>query len=489
MEQNNKLYEKVKIKVYNVLTRKKEDFLPLEEGRIKMYVCGPTVYDHAHIGHAKVYVGFDTIIRFFRYLGYNVRYVQNITDVGHLLDSGEDRILKGAARENLQPMEMVETYTRSYFEDMDALGVVRPDISPRASGHIPEQIEMINTLIDKGYAYESDGSVYFSVSEFSDYGKLSRRVVEELKEGARIEISHEKRNPEDFALWKKAEPEHIMRWNSPWGSGFPGWHIECSAMSSKYLGETFDIHGGGIDNIFPHNECEIAQSEAASGKPFADYWFLGGTLTVDGTKMSKSLGNFLTIKDALKRFPPEAIRFFILSGHYASPIDFSEEALAGAARGLERLHETVRNLREQIKSAPQGEEEEDWDDYHKRFIESMSDDFNTAAGISVLFDMSKKVNGLMGAPADVTRKTLEGADRIYSQLGGKVLGIIPDSLEDTSRMGDDLEEGLMKLLIQTRKDLRDIKQWKLADMIRDSLSELGMVLEDRSDGTVWKRKK
>jgi cysteinyl-tRNA synthetase len=263
------------LQVFNRLTRRKEAFIPLVDGQVRMYVCGPTVYDHAHLGHAKTYVAFDTIVRYLRYSGFQVRYVQNITDVGHLLDTGEDRILKKAGALSLEPMEVVETYTRSYFEDMDALGVVRPNISPRASGHVPEQIGMTQALIDKGHAYvTSKGDVYFDVSTFPEYGKLSGQELEKLEAGTRVEVAEGKRHPSDFALWRHAEPEHLMQWDSPWGRGFPGWHVECSAMSSKYLGETFDIHGGGLENRFPHNECEIAQSEALSGKPFARYWLL-----------------------------------------------------------------------------------------------------------------------------------------------------------------------------------------------------------------------
>ncbi len=278
------------LKIYNVLNREKEQFVPLADGRVNMYVCGPTVYDYSHIGHAKTYVGFDVIVRYLRYSGYKVLYVQNITDVGHMLATGEDRILRKAEQMSALPMQVVETYMRGYFDDMDALGVQRPDISPRASGHIPEQIAMVQELIDKGHAYEVDGSVYFDVMSYPEYGKLSGRIVEEQEEGAREAVRSEKKHPADFALWKKAEPEHILRWPSPWGEGFPGWHVECSAMANKYLGPTFDIHGGGIDNIFPHNECEIAQSEAAHGETFARYWMLTGSLTLDGVKMSKSLG-------------------------------------------------------------------------------------------------------------------------------------------------------------------------------------------------------
>ncbi|MDQ1273815.1 MAG: cysteinyl-tRNA synthetase, partial [Planctomycetota bacterium] len=345
------------LKFYNSLTRKKEVFVPVQEGRVNMYVCGPTVYDHPHIGHAKSYVSFDVIVRYLRYLSYKVRYVQNITDVGHLTDNadtGEDKILKRAQRERLEPAELVEIYTRSYFEDMDALSNVRPDISPRATAHIPEQIELVERLIEKGYAYISNGSVYFDVNKFKEYGKLSGRKQEELEAGARIEINPEKRNPSDFALWKKAEPAHIMRWKSPWGEGFPGWHLECSAMSMKYLGQTLDIHGGGLENTFPHHECEIAQSEAANELPFVRYWIHNNMVTVNGQKMGKSLGNFITLKDAFKKYHPLTIRFFILTTHYRSPLDFSDEALDAANKGLERLHNTIKNLRERLGHAKEG---------------------------------------------------------------------------------------------------------------------------------------
>ncbi|MCA9899815.1 MAG: cysteine--tRNA ligase, partial [Anaerolineales bacterium] len=276
------------LKIYNVLNREKQEFVPLQDGRVNIYVCGPTVYDYSHIGHAKTYVGFDVIVRYLRYSGYKVLYVQNITDVGHMLATGEDRILRKAEQMSALPMQVVETYMKGYFDDMDALGVQRPDISPRASGHIPEQIAMVQELIAKGHAYEVDGSVYFDVISYPEYGKLSGRIVEEQEEGSREAVRSEKKHPADFALWKKAEPEHILRWPSPWGEGFPGWHVECSAMANKYLGPTFDIHGGGIDNIFPHNECEIAQSEAAHDHPYARFWMLTGSLTLDGVKMSKS---------------------------------------------------------------------------------------------------------------------------------------------------------------------------------------------------------
>ena len=476
------------LKIYNVLSRQKEEFVPLTPGKVNIYVCGPTVYDFSHIGHAKTYVSFDVVVRYLRFLGYDVLYVQNITDVGHMLDTGEDRILKKARQTSALPMQVVETYTRAYFEDMDALGVRRPDISPRASAHIPEQIAMIEQLIKEDHAYVHDGSVYFSVASFPEYGKLSGRVVEELEEGARIAVREDKRHPADFALWKKAEPEHILRWPSPWGEGFPGWHIECSAMSAKYLGDTFDIHGGGIDNIFPHNECEIAQSEAAHGAPFARYWMLTGSLTLDGIKMSKSLGNTMSIKDALARWRAEAIRTFILSSQYSNPIDFSDEAIEAAYKGWQRIWGAVSLTREQLRHAAPGEITPDVMAMlavtREQFIERMNDDFNAPGALAVLQDLTRQVNGLINEGGPQTQGTLAAIDALFRELGGDVLGIVPDREEggaDAER-----EDGLVRLLIDLRNRARANKEWATADTIRNSLKELGIVLEDRADGTIWK---
>ncbi len=482
------------LQVYNYLTRQKEVFKPLERGRVHMYVCGPTVYDHAHLGHAKLYVAMDVVVRYLRFLGYKVRYVQNITDVGHLLDTGEDRILKGARRERVEPMELVEMYTRSYFEDMDALGVIRPNISPRASAHIPEQIEWIKTLIEKGYAYEVDGNVYFSVEKFPEYGKLSGRKLEELEPGARVEVREEKRHPADFALWKRAEPEHILRWPSPWGWGYPGWHIECSVMAVKYLGETFDIHGGGIDNLFPHNECEIAQAEAVTGKPFARYWILAGSLTVDGVKMSKSLGNYLTIKDALKLYRPEVLRAFILSAHYRGPLDYSREAIQAAEQGVRRLHNTVRAVRARMKETtmPEGTADlsymADLDPYREIFLEAMNDDFNTPKAMAALHELARAVNRKLDSGQPINHGTLAAIDQMFSELGGQILGIIPDQLEPPE-MRSELVDGLMQIILDLRQEYRAAKDWARADAIRQRLMELGIVVEDRPEGPTWRLEK
>jgi len=476
--------------VYNYLTREKEPFKPQQRDRVHMYVCGPTVYDHAHIGHAKLYVAMDVVVRYLRFRGYEVRYVQNITDVGHLLDTGEDRILKGSRRERIEPMELVEMYTRSYFNDMDALGVVRPNISPHASCHIIEQIEWIKTLLEEGYAYEIDGNVYFSVEKFPEYGKLSGRRIEEQEAGSRVEVREEKRHPADFALWKRAEPEHILRWPSPWGWGYPGWHIECSVMATKYLGQTLDIHGGGIDNIFPHNECEIAQAEAATGEPFARYWILAGSLTTNGVKMSKSLGNFLSIKDALKLYTPEGIRTFILSAHYRGPLDYSREAMMAAEQGVQRLHNTVRAVRMRLKDVmPEGTADlsyiADLDPYREAFLEAMDDDFNTPRAIAALHELAREVNRLLDSDQPLSRGTLAAIDGMFRELGGQVLGIIPDKLEATAGQSD-LLDGLMDLLLDIRQQYRESKDWERADALRDRLQELGIAVEDRPEGPGWR---
>ena len=477
------------LRVFNVLKREKVDFVPITPGKVNMYVCGPTVYDNSHLGHAKTYVSFDMIVRYLRFAGNDVLYVQNLTDVGHLLDSGDDRIEKAARKSAVTPMQIVEKFARSYFEDMDALSVTRPDISPRASAHIPEQIEMIQALIEKGHAYESDGSVYFDVASWPEYGKLSNRRVEEQETGTRRLAGDGKRNAQDFALWKRAEPEHILRWNSPWGVGYPGWHIECSAMSRKYLGPTFDIHGGGIDNMFPHNECEIAQSEAANDAPFANYWLLVGSLTVNGEKMSKSLGNFTTIKDALKKYRPEVIRTFTYQAHYSSPIDYSDDALSGAQKGWDRLMMAVRLTRDKLRSAPADGAGNAFqavlDDARKKFIEAMDDDFNAPVAVATLQNLTGEVNKLLNGSEPVGKATLEAIEKVYTDLGGQVLGIIP-AAEAASSVNVQREDGLIQLLIDLRKQARNEKQYARSDQIRDQLKSLGITLEDRTDGTFYR---
>jgi cysteinyl-tRNA synthetase len=479
--------------LYNTLTRRKDPFTPIVEGRVGMYVCGPTVYGHSHIGHAKSYVSFDVIVRYLRYRGYAVTYIQNITDVGHLLgdtNEGEDRLLRQGRLEQKHPMEIAEAYTRSYFEDMDALGVLRPDISPRATGHITEQIEIIAKLIEKGYAYEANGSVYFDVSKDPEYGKLSGRNTDEAESGTRVEVKSEKRHPNDFALWKFAEPEHLMRWPSPWGTGFPGWHVECSAMSMKYLGETFDIHGGGMDNQFPHHECEIAQSECVTGKPFVRYWIHNNLVTVGGRKMSKSLGNTMMLKETFRKYSPLVVRFFILQSHYRSTLDFTDEALEGASKGLEKLHNTVRAVRDAMGQAPAGEGEAmrvDLAGAREKFNEAMDDDFNAPQALAVLFDVSREVNAALAA-GGLPKEALAEIDQFFLATGGGVLGIIPERLDqaggDASVVG-----GLMRLILAVRKEVRANKLWQVSDGIRDGLAKLGFTVEDGKDGTTgWRRR-
>ena len=482
------------LNVYNYLTRELERFRPVNRDRVNMYVCGPTVYDHSHLGHAKTYVSMDVVVRYLRYTGYQVTYVRNLTDVGHMLRTGEDRILRGARREGLQPMEVVDTYIRSFHDDMDAIGVVRPNISPRATCHVPEMIEWVQDLIDQGHAYEANGNVYFSIESFPEYGKLSHRDIEDMQAGARVAVREEKRNPADFALWKRAEPEHVMRWPSPWGEGYPGWHIECSVMSNKYLGGTFDIHGGGLENMFPHNDCEIAQSEAHNSEPFANYWLLVGSLTVNGVQMSKSLGNFLTIKDALKLYTPEAIRYFVLTSHYRGSVDYSREALQSAQRGINRFHNTVRKLRRRMKDlAPTSgagtaalSSVMSLEGYRDDFKAAMDDDFNTPKALSVIFDLVKEVNRTLDQAESPSLGTLSAMDKIFRDLAGEVLGILPENLE--SQVGGEMVEGLVKTLLDLRDEYRAEQAWDKADAIRDRLSELGIAIEDGQNETTWSLK-
>jgi len=488
--------------LYNSLTRTKEEFKPLKKGVVGIYVCGPTVYGHAHLGHAKSYVSFDVLVRYLRYLGYAVTYVQNITDVGHLTDDadeGEDKLAVAAKKEKKHPMALAEFYTHSYFEDMDKLNCVRPDISPRASGHIVEQIEMVKTLLKKGYAYEVDGSVYFDVSKFADYGKLSGRNIEDMQAGARVEVSPDKKAPVDFALWKKAEPKHIMQWPSPWGMGFPGWHIECSVMSTKYLGKTIDIHGGGLENQFPHHECEIAQSEAANGVRFVRYWLHNNMVTVDGQKMGKSLNNFITLKQAFsgaherltKNYDPLAIRQLILNSHYRSPLDFSDAALFAAQSGYKKITDTVIQIRKRLNSAAEGQIDQQvarqLTQLTERFEAAMNDDLNTSIALSVVFELVRLANGLFEEEG-VTRGTFDAVDDLFTKLAGDCLGIAKDEYPQAVAGDDELIEKLVNIFITQRSRARKDKDYLAADAVRDKLEQIGIMLEDKSDGTVWRRK-
>jgi cysteinyl-tRNA synthetase len=486
------------LKIYNTLTRQKEEFVPLVPGRVNMYVCGPTVYDYAHIGHAKTYVSFDIAVRYLRYRGFDVLYVQNITDVGHLTDdadAGEDKVLKRARERRVEPMQLVETYTREFFAAMDALSVLRPDISPRATGHVPEIIQLCQRLIETEHAYVADDSVYFDVTSFPEYGKLSNRRVEDQEAGGRVEIAAGKRDPADFAIWKKAEPAHLMRWPSPWGEGFPGWHIECSAMAMKYLGETIDIHGGGVDNIFPHNEDEIAQSECATCRPFVRYWMHTGSLRVNGVKMSKSLGNFTTVQDAIREYGPQLLRFFVASSHYRSPLDYSKEAMQDAVRALERLQIAVLNA-DRFVALPLGTNgapaladlEGTLTRHREAFLAGMDDDFNTPAAVAALFELAKEMNALSAVPGAVptpaTREAVGQMRALMVDLAGVLgLDLEPQRQEDAS----DLVPGLVGLLLEMRQLLREKREFAGADRIRNRLRELEIVVEDRPEGPTWRR--
>jgi cysteinyl-tRNA synthetase len=477
------------LRIYNTLHRKKEIFEPTHEGHVGIYVCGPTVYSHSHIGHAKSYISFDVVVRHLRYLGFKVRYVQNITDVGHLTeDTEEDKVIKQSRLENLEPMEVVERYTRSYYEDMDALGVLRPDISPRASGHIPEQIALIERLIEKDCAYVSQGSVYFSIRRFPNYGRLSGRKAEDQQEGARVDVDPGKEDPRDFLLWRKASPDHILKWNSPWGPGYPGWHLECSAMSMRYLGESIDIHGGGMENQFPHHDCEIAQSEGATGKPFVKYWMHNNMVTVDGQKMGKSLNNFVNLKDAFRRHRPEVIRFAILRTHYRSTMDYSEEALHAARSGFERLKTAFEAVKGRRASDPEGPPDSAFAEKirsaRERFVEAMNDDFNTPKALAAAFDLTAEINGRLAAAGASAAADWSGAAGFYEDMVGGILGVNLSSREAAS---GDLAPRLIDLLIDIRNTFRAQKDWEGADRIRTGLESLGIVLKDAKEGTAWKR--
>ncbi|WP_440999068.1 cysteine--tRNA ligase [Fodinibius sp. SL11] len=479
-----------KLHIYNTLTREKEEFQPIEEGFVGIYVCGPTVYGDPHLGHAKSYVSFDVVIRYLRYLGNKVRYVQNITDVGHLTDDadqGEDKLEKQAAIEKLEPMEIAEKYTFNYFRDMDALGVQRPDISPRATGHIIEQIEMVKKLLENGHAYETDGNVYFDVSSDKEYGKLSGRDIEDQESGTRIETASDKRSPEDFALWKKADDGHIMKWPSPWGMGYPGWHVECSAMSTKYLGENFDIHGGGMDNQFPHHECEIAQSEGAFNKPFANYWMHNNMVTLEGQKMGKSLGNAISLHqffsgdhDLLTRaWDPQIIRFFLLQSHYRSTTDFSEDALSGAENGLRSLQEMIKTI---INTEDGSADAYDLESLRTALESKLNDDFNTAQAIAVLFEELKIIRKQINSGD--TPENIGDIKEFLREFVDGVLGLWPQ--DDDSTAGNNKTEQLIELLIDIRKNARHEKNFELSDTIRDRLEELDIKLMDSPEGTEYK---
>ena len=474
------------IRVFNTLGRRIEIFEPLEPGIVKMYVCGPTVQDVAHLGHARTYIAFDAIVRFLEYYGYKVIYVRNITDVGHIREeTGEDRVIEGARRERLQPMELVDKYMFSFFQDMDALGIRRPNIQPRASMHILDMIEMAAKLVERGYAYVVDGNVYFDVSTFPEYGKLSGIRYEELVKH-RIEPDPRKKNPADFALWKKAEKGYLLKWNSPWGEGFPGWHIECCVMAMKYLGEQIDIHGGGQELILPHHENEIAQAEAYTGKkPFAKYWLHTGYLTINGEKMSKSLGNFISIKDALKKYEADAIRFFILSSHYRSQIDYNEDAMQQAQSSVMKIRETLDVLHELLEEAEEdGEaakaEINRIEEAKKKFISAMEDDFNTPRALAEIHALIRSANAYISGHAKHDKLVLKSYYDAILELS-HVLGLLQKYRPSKLRAQAEVKE-VLDILLEVREELRRRRIYDISDRIRDRLAEIGIIVEDTVQG-------
>lgn len=483
--------QKMSLFIYNSLGRKKEKFEPLHPGIVSIYVCGPTVYGHAHLGHAKSYVSFDVVVRWLRQSGYRVKYVQNITDVGHLTDDadeGEDKILKQARLEKTDPMEIAQFYTRSFYTDMDRLEVLRPNIAPLATGHIPEQIALIERLVNSGHAYAVNGNVYFSVGSFPGYGKLSGRTDQEaLQSGGRVEVRSDKRHPSDFALWKKADEGHMMKWISPWSTGYPGWHLECSAMSMKYLGETIDIHGGGMENKFPHHDCEIAQSEAATGKSYVRFWMHNNMVTVNGIKMGKSLKNSVNLKDLFKETDPLVIRFFILQSHYRSSLDYSEAAIKASTTGLEKLSATIQRLRDDKA----GSATFDVEPFRQRFTEAMDDDFNTPVAIAVLFELSKALNAALDRSEGMSETSRSEAKAFLDEAGRDVLGILKpgdsSSDHDSREMGRKLD-GVMEILLELRAEARKNKDFALSDRIRDQLLDAGIEIKDTREGASWSNK-
>ena len=484
--------------IYNSLSRQKEAFVPLNAPHVGMYVCGPTVYGDGHLGHARPAITFDIVFRYLSHLGYKVRYVRNITDVGHLehdADEGEDKIAKKARLEQLEPMEVVQHYLLRYHHAMEKLGVLPPSIEPHASGHIIEQIEYIKTILDSGYAYESEGSVYFDVPKFNrdyGYGKLSGRNIDELLATTRaLDGQDQKRNPADFALWKKAAPEHIMHWPSPWSEGFPGWHLECSTMSEKYLGH-FDIHGGGMDLKFPHHECEIAQSVAHNGEPTVRYWMHNNMITINGKKMGKSLGNFITLDEFFtgthplleQAYSPMTIRFFILQAHYRGTVDFSNEALQGAEKALERMCDGYRRL--QDLKASDVSTLDGVADLEKRAYEALDDDFNTPVLIGVLFDAVRMINQVYDHTATATSDDIEALKKLFDTFLIEILGIVPDGASDAGAASLKPYQEAVDLLLQIRAEAKANKNWATSDLIRDRLAAIGFTVKDTKDGVEWK---
>lgn len=483
------------LSLYNTLTRTKQPFRPVQEGHVGMYVCGPTVYGDAHLGHARPAITFDVLFRYLQWLGYKVRYVRNITDVGHLehdADEGEDKIAKKARLEQLEPMEVVQYFLNRYHHDMEALNVLPPSIEPHASGHIIEQIEYIKKIIESGYAYESCGSVYFDVAKYNsdhNYGKLSGRNIDDLINTTReLDGQQEKRNPLDFALWKKAAPEHIMHWPSPWSEGFPGWHLECSTMGRKYLGDTFDIHGGGMDLMFPHHECEIAQSVAAQGHDAVRYWMHNNMITIAGKKMGKSYNNFITLEQFFdgthplleQPYSPMVIRFFILQAQYRSTVDFSNEALQAAEKALQKMQDAYSRL-QNLKAVEKSTVE--LPDFMALCREALDDDLNTPIVIAHLFEAAKYINSATDGNVRLLQADIDRLKEVFDEMLGKILGIRLGHAES----GADLTpfEGAVDLLMEIRANAKQNKDWTTSDLIRDKLAALGFNVKDTKNGVEW----
>ena len=482
--------------IYNSLSSAKEQFIPINPPEVGIYVCGPTVYSDSHLGHARPNITFDVLIRYLKALGYKVTYVRNITDVGHLEDEalgeGEDRIAKRARQEKIDPMQVVKKYTDSFHNNMKLLNVNEPDIEPRATAHIKEQIELIETIEDKGFAYNSNDSIYFDVKKYDEeytYGILSGRKLEDLISNTRdLKGQSEKRYSSDFALWKKAEPKHIMRWDSPWGEGFPGWHLECSAMGAKYLGNRFDIHGGGMDLKFPHHECEIAQSTAANGEQPVNYWMHNNMITINGQKMARSLNNFITLYELFngthevleQAYSPMTIRFFILQAHYRGTLDFSNEALQAASKGISRLMKALETLEEIM---PSEKSTFDVSAIKNSCFAALNDDLNTPVLLAHLFEGVKMINSVYDSRESINRADLDELKSMYRLFVNEVLGFVKEESEVSGGIGDDEIEQMLK----DRHDAKLAKDWARADEIRDQLSSLGIIVKDTKDGSTWER--
>ena len=488
--------------IYNTLTRKKEEFKPINPGHVGMYVCGPTVYGDAHLGHARPAITFDLLFRYLKHQGYKVRYVRNITDVGHLehdADEGEDKIAKKARLEQLEPMEVAQHYTNRFNEAMAKLGVLRPSIEPHATGHIIEQEQLVQQILDNGFAYESNGSVYFDVVKYNEkhgYGILSGRNLDDVKDASReLDGVGEKRNQVDFALWKKAQPEHIMRWPSPWGDGFPGWHCECTAMGRKYLGEQFDIHGGGMDLVFPHHECEIAQAVASQGKPMVNYWMHNNMITIAGKKMGKSYNNFITLDEFFtgnhplleQAYTPMTIRFFILQAHYRSTVDFSNEALQAAKKGLDRLLQAIKEL-DRIEASKDGAVKMDFvEELKQKCYDALNDDLNSPILISHLFDACRVINQIVDKKQTIAADALEALRTLFHTFAFDILGLTSEAdgnAEREAAFGKAID-----LLLDIRATAKANKDWATSDKVRNELAALGFEVKDTKDGATWKLNK